>query len=71
MCTSGCVRGPAAPSPIADPRAPSRIEQGIARLTGDSALKLASAFGMDLDEFLSEVAEAAADSRVVRAEAAY
>jgi hypothetical protein len=48
-----------------------RIEQGIARLTGDSALKLASAFGMDLDEFLSEVAEAAADSRVVRAEAAY
>lgn len=39
-----------------------RIEQGVARLTGDSAVKLAGALAMDLDEFLAEVAQAAADS---------
>lgn len=45
-----------------------RIEQGVARLTGDSAVKLAEAFALDLGDFLAEVAEAAAESRVVGAE---
>jgi hypothetical protein len=35
-----------------------RIEQGIARLTADSAAKLAGAFGLELSDFLSQVAKA-------------
>ena len=45
-----------------------RIEQGVVRLTGDSAVRLAGALALDLDDFLAEVAEAAADSRAVHAE---
>lgn len=45
-----------------------RIEQGIARLTGDSAVKLARALDMDLDGFLAEVAEAAARSGALHAD---
>jgi hypothetical protein len=45
-----------------------RIEQGVVRLTGDSAVKLAGALAMDLDEFLAEVAEAAAHSRGLHAD---
>lgn len=37
-----------------------RVEQGISRLTGDAARKLASAFQMGLAEFLEYVARAAA-----------
>jgi transcriptional regulator with XRE-family HTH domain len=40
-----------------------RIEQGIARLTGDSAGKLAGAFGLGLDEFLFHVASSVAADR--------
>jgi hypothetical protein len=47
-----------------------RIEQGVARLTGDSAVKLAGALTMDLDEFLTELAEAAADSGALQADVA-
>ena len=47
-----------------------RIEQGIARLTGDGAVKLAGALAMNLNDFLAEVAEAAAESRAVHAEIA-
>lgn len=45
-----------------------RIEQGIARLTGDSAGKLAGAFGLGLDEFLLQVASAVAADRSTDAE---
>jgi hypothetical protein len=40
-----------------------RIEQGIARLTGDSAAKLARAFGLELHEFLLQIATALAAER--------
>ncbi len=40
-----------------------RIEQGIARITGDSAAKLAGAFGMELDEFLFQIANAVTADR--------
>lgn len=47
-----------------------RIEQGIARLTGESAVKLAGALAMELDDFLAELAEAAADTHAAHAGAA-
>ena len=46
-----------------------RIEQGIARLTGESAMKLSSALGLSLDGFLTEVARAAAETRIAEVEA--
>lgn len=46
-----------------------RIEQGIARLTGDSATKLSGALGLSLDGFLAEVGKAAAETRATSLEA--
>ncbi|HET7274103.1 MAG TPA: helix-turn-helix transcriptional regulator [Longimicrobiaceae bacterium] len=40
-----------------------RIEQGVARLTGDTAARLARAFDIELHEFLAQVSQAATASR--------
>ena len=47
-----------------------RIEQGVSRLTGDSAVKLAGALGLEVGDFLSEVAGAAAAARAMLEEVA-